>query len=132
MASGSFATAVNCIDGRAQRPVADWVRERFAVEYVDTVTVPGPDKVLTEGAPERVEVLRGDAAVSVTAHASRVIAIAGHFGCAGNSVAPDEHIRQIRLAVQQVAGWGMPVRVVGLWVNQDWQVELVADTGARE
>ncbi|MGZ3681521.1 MAG: carbonic anhydrase, partial [Ktedonobacterales bacterium] len=26
MATGIFGTAINCIDGRAQGPVADWVK----------------------------------------------------------------------------------------------------------
>ncbi|KKK49410.1 hypothetical protein LCGC14_3135340, partial [marine sediment metagenome] len=27
MASGKFGTAINCIDGRTQAPVSDWIKE---------------------------------------------------------------------------------------------------------
>ena len=40
MAAGQFATAINCIDGRAQRPVSEWMRINFSVDFVDTITQP--------------------------------------------------------------------------------------------
>src|SRR5262244_3596388 len=49
MAHGAFATAINCIDGRAQSPVADWLKINCNVSYVDVATIPGPDKALTRG-----------------------------------------------------------------------------------
>jgi len=48
MASGKFGTAINCIDDRAQAPVSDWIKENHSVDYVDTITEPGSDKVLLE------------------------------------------------------------------------------------
>lgn len=48
MRSGRFATAINCIDGRAQMPVNEWVRKNLGADYVDTVTEPGVDKAITE------------------------------------------------------------------------------------
>ncbi|MGB3082317.1 MAG: carbonic anhydrase, partial [Candidatus Omnitrophota bacterium] len=44
----SFATAINCIDGRAQKPVTEFAIRKFKVDYVDLITEPGPDKVLSE------------------------------------------------------------------------------------
>jgi hypothetical protein len=46
MSHGSFATAINCMDGRTQIPVTDYVRKKYKVEYVDMITEPGPIKVL--------------------------------------------------------------------------------------
>lgn len=134
--TGTFATAINCIDGRAQEPVAHWVKRHAQVDFVDTPTIPGPDKVLTQGPPPRIDLARQDVEVSVRAHGSRFVAVAGHFGCAANPVSPEEHKQMIRDAVGVVQGWGMrddegrPVRVVGLWVTDSWQIEQVADTGA--
>jgi hypothetical protein len=131
--TSTFGTAINCIDGRAQAPVADWVRLHCHVTYVDTVTMPGPDKVLTQGPREVVDLIRQNVLVSVNAHHSAVVAVAAHHECAANPVPAEEHKRQIGAAVEIVRGWSLGVRVVGLWVNEWWQVEVIADThsGAR-
>lgn len=129
MALGTFATVINCIDGRAQRPVSEWIRVQHSVDYVDTITHPGPEKVLTQGPSSVIDALRENVGVSVSAHASRLVAVAAHHQCAGNPVSDDEHKAQILAACKVVAGWGFPVRVIGLWVNEWWQVEVVADSG---
>mgnify|MGYP001281263913 CR=1 FL=1 len=127
MANDPFGTAINCIDGRAQRPVADWVATNGQVTYVDMVTEPGADGLLAQGPSARVNQIRQAVEVSVNAHHSHILAIAGHYGCAAHAVSDDEHKRSIRQAAQLVAGWGLPVRVVGLWVNAGWQVEVITD-----
>jgi len=132
--SGTFATVINCIDGRAQRPVADWVRVNAQATFVDTATIPGPDKVLTQGPPERIALLREEVEVSPRAHGSRFVAVAAHHECAANPASPEEHKRMIREAVEVIRGWGLrdaegyPVRIVGLWVNESWLVEVVVDS----
>ncbi len=132
--TGTFATAINCIDGRAQRPVADWVRVHAQATYVDTVTIPGPDKALTAGLAEHIAEVREYVDISLGAHGSSFLAVAGHHGCAANPVSAEEHKRMIREAVEVLRGWtlrdaaGRPVRVVGLWVNDWWQIEVVVDS----
>ena len=81
-----FATAISCIDGRVQKPVTEWMRTHFNVDYVDMITEPGPDKALTQGPVEVVESIRRKVLVSITAHYSSVIAVVGHHDCAGNPV----------------------------------------------
>jgi len=133
MAHGTFATAINCIDGRAQAPVADWLKINCNVQYVDFATIPGPDKALTRGHEERKGHIHEYVTISVRAHNSRVIAVAGHHDCAAYPVSREEHIASIQQAVQVVSGWKFPVsepvRVIGLWVNDLWMVEVVADQG---
>jgi hypothetical protein len=128
MAVGTFATAINCIDGRVQRPVSDWMRIQYSVDFVDTITHPGPEKTLTQGSQATIDIMRANVDVSVSSHESQLIAIAAHHGCAGNPVSNEEHQAQVRAACRVVAEWGLPVRVVGLWVNEWWQVELIADS----
>lgn len=48
MAEITFATAINCIDGRTHVPVIDYMRGQFGVDFVDMVTEPGPNKILSE------------------------------------------------------------------------------------
>ncbi|HET8907261.1 MAG TPA: carbonic anhydrase [Ktedonobacterales bacterium] len=129
MASGKFAAAINCIDGRAQRPVSEWIRVQFAIDFVDTITQPGPEKALIHGPQTVIAALRQNVGVSVNAHHSQLIAVAAHFDCAGNPVSHEEHKAQVKAACQVIAEWGYPARVVGLWVNEWWQIEVVADSG---
>ena len=126
MAQGTFGTAISCIDGRVQGPVAAWVKANAHVDYVDTVTVPGPDKALTQGAPEQIAALRGSVEISVNAHGSQVVVVAGHYDCAAFPAEREAHVAAIREAVNVVRGWGLPVVVIGLWVNDHWEIEQVA------
>ena len=123
--SDTFATAINCIDGRVLAPIEDWMRENLNVDYVDQVTEPGPDRVLTEAPAEVLRAIHDKVAISVQAHGSEVIAVVGHYDCAGNPVSEAEHKEQIRRSVDVVAEWDMPVRVIGLWVNSEWEVQQI-------
>ena len=125
MAEGNFGTAINCIDGRAQGPVSQWVKDNKGIDYVDTVTEPGADKALLDN-PDRIEQLRVKVNISIKAHGSTVIAIAGHHDCAGNPVSESEHKDQIKKSVEIIKSWDFPVEVFGLWVNPQWEIEQVA------
>jgi len=46
MATGTFGTAINCMDGRVQTPIADWVKMHFSVTWVDMITEAGADGIL--------------------------------------------------------------------------------------
>ena len=48
MAKGKFATSVSCMDGRIQIPLINWIKENFSVDYVDTITEPGIDKLVAD------------------------------------------------------------------------------------
>ena len=98
-----FATIVSCIDGRVQRPLEEWVRGQLDVEYVDTITEPGPERVLTEAAGPGLAALLAKVAVSQDAHGSRTLVLAGHSDCAGNPVPDEVHRRQLRAAVSRLA-----------------------------
>jgi len=128
MAEGTFATAINCMDGRCQEPVTNWLKATFGVDFVDAITEPGADKALTEGSSTQVESVRSRVLVSVNGHGSKHVAIVGHHDCAGNPVSKEKHLEMTRQAVQNVIAWKLPVRVVGLWVDENWQVEVVVDS----
>jgi hypothetical protein len=126
MHKGKFGTAINCMDGRVQIPVTDWLKKKYALDYVDVITEPGPDKMLTQGTPAQLESIKSRVLISVNAHGSQTIIVAGHDDCAGNPVSKDEHIRQIKRCVDIVRSWKLPVSsVIGAWVNDSWAVEIV-------
>ena len=126
MHTGKFGTAINCMDGRTQLPVTGWMKAKFGLDYVDMITEPGPDKMLSQGRPEQVESIKSRVMISVNAHGSQTILVAAHHDCAGNPVSKEEHIRMVRDCLKVVKSWGLPVKeVVGVWINDKWAVETI-------
>jgi hypothetical protein len=125
MPKGRFGTVITCIDGRVQEPVADWLRRRYYLDYVDTITTPGADRALVDGPMVLVEHLGFGAQLSVTHHGSVILAVVGHHDCTANQVSGEEHIKQIGKAMQVVRSWKLPVPLIGLWLGESGQVEVV-------
>ncbi len=124
---GRFATAINCMDGRVQEPVTAWLRQHAQADYIDTITEAGPDRILAGGISESLESIRRRVLVSVEKHGSRTVAIAGHHDCAGYPVSRQEHRASVLRSVEVIATWSLPVRILGLWVDEHWRVEPIAD-----
>jgi len=126
MSDKKFATAVNCMDGRTQLPVAEFMKKMFKVDYVDMVTEAGPIKILAEfkdipliaGIKNRVE-------ISVSKHHSKVVAVVGHYDCAGNPVDKQMQLMQISEAIKKIKSRGFDVKLIGLWVDEEWKVHKV-------
>lgn len=119
-----FGTAIMCIDGRIQAPVAEWLKRAYALDHVDVVTQPGADREVAQGWATVLD-LKTKTEISARAHHARVIAIAGHHDCAANPATPEEHQRFITRAVEVIHGWHLFPTVLGLWVNAQWEVELI-------
>ncbi len=121
-----FVTAINCMDGRTQRPVFEWMQSTYNAHHVDMITEPGPDGILADGHDILVPTIKERVLVSVNAHGSKVVAIVSHDMCAGNPVSKEEHLEHLHKAAETVRGWELPVEVVGLWVDgEKWEVERV-------
>ncbi len=75
-----FCTAINCMDGRVQLPVINYLKKRFNAENVDVITAAGPDLILAEGTkPKAVEMILNHVSISIKKHNSKGIAVAGHY-----------------------------------------------------
>jgi len=126
--TGSFVTAVLCIDGRFRRCLVDWLLTHFGTDYVDLITEPGPDSLLAENpAGSRAVGVRSRLTVSHTAHQPTAIAIAGHDDCAGNPVGPDVHWEQERRAATVLRGWYPELPILALHVDSESAVSVVTD-----
>ena len=55
-----------------------------------------------------------------------VQSFAGHHDCAANPVDRATHEENVRAAVAVVTAWGMSVEVVGVFVDNQWQVQPVS------
>lgn len=125
MARGTFATAINCMDGRVQEPMITWAKEKFGVDYVDMITEAGPDKVVSEGKPDQTNLVRYKTGLSIEKHGSETVIIMGHDDCGGNPVPKDKHLEQIKAAVRVISSWGFPVTIYGVWMDINWNVEII-------
>jgi len=123
MAEGKFATSVSCMDGRIQIPLAKWIKENHSVDFVDVITEPGIDKMVAENLD--LESIKTKVSISINAHKSGLIVVSGHYDCAGNPVSDEEHISQIRKGVEVISSWGLNVKVVGIWVDGSWNVNVL-------
>ena len=114
------------MDGRVQIPVIEWMKKTYGSDYVDVITEPGPDKLMVEERFGVAEVLiKKKVEISIQKHGSKVVAICGHYDCAGNPADMDRHIEQIKESVEIVKSWSLNVEVIGLWIDESWEVHKV-------
>ena len=124
MAEGKFATSISCMDGRIQIPVNTWIKKNYLVDFVDTITAPGVEKKISEST--NVEQIKSMVEISIYKHKSSVIVISGHHDCAGNPVSKEEQVSQISKGIQNIKSWNYDAQVIGIWINDNWEVEKVS------
>ena len=117
------ATCLNCMDGRVQLPVITWIKANYPVDFVDVITEAGMDGVLAKQ-EDIAEILRS-IRVSVNINKSTRLFVVGHDDCRGNSVDESRHREEIKDAVKRLKPLWPAQEIVGLWVNGQWQVQLV-------
>jgi hypothetical protein len=120
-----FGTVINCIDGRVQLPVLEYLKTNFEIEYFDATNEAGPLKLLTEKSDEcRMFILKEKLSISVEIHGSRFLAVVGHHDCARNPLPREEQLIQIEEAIRYLRKvYGEEITYVGLYVNDRWEVE---------
>ena len=115
------ATCLNCMDGRVQLPVLTWIKANFPVDFVDVITEAGMDGVLAK--QEDISEILRSVKVSVSINKSTRLFVVGHYDCRGNPVDETLHRKEITKAVKRLIPLWPDQQVVGLWVNDRWQVE---------
>jgi hypothetical protein len=126
MSDEPFALALNCVDGRVQRPLLRWIDDALALDRVDTITLPGPDATLLDGGEEGDRARRHATFLAERRHHACVI-VAGHHDCLGNPVDEAEHLRGIERAADVVHGWALCPRTLGVWIDHEWRVRVVTE-----
>lgn len=110
-----FGTAINCMDGRVQPAIRKYIKEKYNVEYVDTITLAGPVKVIaTRKRGSLIRDLKFRLSISVDQHDSNIIALVGHTDCAG--VHEPDRLQKNHLikSVHRVRRWYPNHKVIGL------------------
>ena len=122
-----FATAINCIDGRVQLPVIEWLKKNYKVDYVDMITEAGPVKVISANKHEPIDSIKKRMDISVSRHHSTLVAIVAHHDCAGNPVAKEKQHEQLLKSMDIIKKWKYNVQFVGLWVDENWKVSEIKE-----
>lgn len=124
MQNGKFGTCLNCIDGRIQLPVIQWIKEHYSIDFVDMITEAGIDGVLSDKNSYILPILN-KINISLKTHMSKIIFIVGHFDCAGNPVDNETHKKNISSAVSRLKSNIDNYNIVGLWVSEKWEVKKI-------
>ena len=91
-----FCTSIHCMDGRIQESTIKYLKDTYGITYVDTITEPGPCKILADDTNKMlVDSILNRVNVSVNKHGSKLIAISGHYDCAGNPCGEQGQSRRI-------------------------------------
>ncbi len=117
------ATCLNCMDGRVQLPVLQWIKKNYKIDFVDVITEAGMDGVLSN--QKYIGEIIRSINVSVKINKSTCIFIVGHYDCRGNPVEKHVHHEEIKESVSRLKKYWPSLTITGLWVNQKWQVEVV-------
>ncbi len=111
------------MDGRVQMPVQTWIKQNYAVDFVDVITEAGMDRVLAR--QEDISEILRSIKVSVELNKSTRIFIVGHHDCRGNPVDEKAHRKDVSDAVERLRKLRPGFEVLGLWVNERWNIENV-------
>ena len=124
--SATFAVVINCIDGRTQLPVINFMKNKYDVDFVDLITEPGPVKAIAEPRNAfQVYSIQQRLMLSQEKHCSQLLGVVAHYDCLTNPVEKGKQLEQLRQSLNYIRLWGFKGAVVGLWVDENWEVQEV-------
>lgn len=129
MSHGKFATLITCMDGRVQDAGNNFMKNFFDSEYVDVITEPAPNKILADNVSVHIiEDIFSRIDISISCHGSSVIAIVGHYDCAGNPVDKETQDVQTSKAAELIKSKYPDKKVIGLWIDRDFKTAEIIYT----
>ena len=104
-------------------PIITYLKQRFKSDYVDSITEPGPNRILTEQKPAHsVHSVMDRLKISTQNHHSNQIAIVGHADCAGNPVSKEEQLGHLKKAVEFIKEKYPQTETIALWIDEKLEV----------
>lgn len=129
-----FGTMLNCMDGRTQEPVINWIKDKYKLDVIDAPNPAGPTNMILNGSEEIKNHYKEEVLISVNGHNSRHVVIVAHQECAANPISDEEQIEQIKKACESVKKeWNIPegVHIIGLWLTKktdlDWDINCLVN-----
>jgi len=129
----SRCIAVNCVDGRAQLPVIEFIKREYGWSLFDVITEWNPAYVLSErntsieanSIMEKIESL-------IKNNIYNTIVITAHHGCADNCESDADYSRHLNLSVRYVGKHFPELKVIGLWIDADGNTKEVCSAKPEE
>jgi hypothetical protein len=103
----------------------------LSVDYVDLITHAGADGFIASEPHAAERLLKPAVEISVQRHGSPVLALVAHYDCAANPASAEAHRDQLLQGLRVLQSWNLGVKLIGIWVNSEWQVEVVRTRGAQ-
>lgn len=121
-----FCTVINCMDGRVQLPVIQYLQTYFNVPYVDSITEPGPIAALAkEEADPLTDNILTRLKISVETHKSVGLAVVAHYDCAGNPLSKEAQIKQLQASLTFLKKQYSTLSIIGLWLDSEFVVHRI-------
>ena len=121
-----FCTAINCMDGRVQLPVIEYLKDQYNADYVDMITEAGPITILSDKEKgQQIDSIISRAEISVNIHGSKLIAIVAHYDCAGDPLDKAKQLVQLEDSVKLIKQKFPETQILGLWVDKHWIVNEI-------
>jgi carbonic anhydrase len=129
-----LAIAITCSDWRLHQDAVHYnkqLADLLGVDGVDLIVVPGPDGIYKEGKEAQLKVVADAATLLAGAHNSVSIAVVGHYQCAGNPVADEQHDADAKATAEtlhKVMNFGGPIIAASAVYHSDseWSLKEVA------
>jgi carbonic anhydrase len=126
MSARIFVTALNCMDGRVQLPVINYLINNFNAQFVDMITEPGMVKILALNTDKlKARSIKEKIDISINNHNSKFIAIIAHSNCTGNPVSYDIQKEEIFSSIRNLESEYNNIEIVGLWINENFEVSTL-------
>jgi len=112
----------NCMDGRTQLPVIEWIKGNSGADHVDMITEAGMDGFL-QNQENIIDSVTDKIKISIEKNGASIIFVVGHHDCKGNPVDDGLHKEHTLVSVSRIKKEFDGIEVKGLWVNDNWEVE---------
>jgi len=122
--SDKRAVCCNCIDGRAQLPVINWIKDAYNMDHVDMITEPGVDGFMADQ-DNSIDEIKRKINISIDKNNASMIVVVGHHDCQANSVSEVDHHDHIHAGVDRLKKEFPHMDVQGLWINSEWAGEAL-------
>lgn len=106
-----------------QQNVVEWLNTCLGIDQFDHLTEPDVQRAVKNQCDESIANLRTQLAHSIHENDSDIIAVVGHHS--ENDADAHRPFDSMHKTMSSVATWQTQARVVGLWVNESGQIDML-------
>lgn len=117
------ATVLYSVSQGVQHEVAEWLNTCLGINQFDHMTQKDLQQVTKTKCDKSIADLRNKITSSVETHGSDIVAVVGYDG--DGEAQPHRTFENMHMTMSSVASWQTDVRVIGLWVNESGQIDML-------